>query len=34
MPPTPPRYPLAENFSISRIVTGLWQVGDIERGGK
>jgi len=34
MPPTPPRYPLAENFSISRIVTGLWQVADIERGGK
>jgi aryl-alcohol dehydrogenase-like predicted oxidoreductase/enamine deaminase RidA (YjgF/YER057c/UK114 family) len=34
MPSTPPRFPLADDLSISRVVTGLWQVADLERGGK
>lgn len=29
---TPPRFPLAPDLSISRILTGLWQVADMERG--
>jgi aryl-alcohol dehydrogenase-like predicted oxidoreductase/enamine deaminase RidA (YjgF/YER057c/UK114 family) len=29
----PERYRLAEDLEISRIVTGLWQVADMERGG-
>jgi aryl-alcohol dehydrogenase-like predicted oxidoreductase/enamine deaminase RidA (YjgF/YER057c/UK114 family) len=32
-PAMPERYRLAENLEISRIVTGLWQVADMERGG-
>ncbi|MBM4187525.1 MAG: aldo/keto reductase [Gemmatimonadetes bacterium] len=28
-----PRYPLAPDCSVSRIVTGLWQIADLERGG-
>lgn len=31
---TVPRYPLAPDLDISRVVTGLWQVADMERGGK
>jgi aryl-alcohol dehydrogenase-like predicted oxidoreductase/enamine deaminase RidA (YjgF/YER057c/UK114 family) len=34
MPSTPPRIKLADDLDISRIVTGLWQVADLERGGK
>ncbi len=30
---TPERYSLAADLNISRIVTGLWQVADMERGG-
>ena len=33
MPHTPDRYDLAPDLTISRIVTGLWQVADMERGG-
>jgi aryl-alcohol dehydrogenase-like predicted oxidoreductase/enamine deaminase RidA (YjgF/YER057c/UK114 family) len=29
----PPRYRLAPDLEISRLVTGLWQVADMERGG-
>ncbi|MET1416465.1 aldo/keto reductase [Roseibium sp. HPY-6] len=29
----PPRQPLAEGLEISRILTGLWQVADIEKDG-
>ena len=29
----PERYALADDLDISRIVTGLWQVADMERGG-
>ena len=29
----PDRYRLADNLEISRMVTGLWQVADMERGG-
>ena len=34
IPPIPPRYPLAPGLEISRIVTGLWQVADMERDGR
>ena len=33
-PSTPDRFQLAPDLSISRIVTGLWQVADMERGGQ
>ncbi len=33
LPVSPDRYALAPDLSISRIVTGLWQVADMERGG-
>ena len=33
-PPFPDRTDLASGLNISRIVTGLWQVADMERGGK
>ncbi|HUZ62562.1 MAG TPA: aldo/keto reductase [Acetobacteraceae bacterium] len=33
MPTSPPRYRLAPDLEISRIVTGLWQVADMERDG-
>ncbi len=33
MTDAPPRRHLTETLEISRIVTGLWQVADIERGG-
>ena len=33
-PPFPDRTELAPGLNISRIVTGLWQVADMERGGK
>ena len=29
-----PRFPLADNLSISRVVTGLWQIADQERDGR
>ncbi len=32
-PRTPDRYRIAPDLEISRIVTGLWQVADMERGG-
>jgi aryl-alcohol dehydrogenase-like predicted oxidoreductase/enamine deaminase RidA (YjgF/YER057c/UK114 family) len=32
-PRVPQRYRLAEDLEISRVVTGLWQVADMERGG-
>jgi aryl-alcohol dehydrogenase-like predicted oxidoreductase/enamine deaminase RidA (YjgF/YER057c/UK114 family) len=34
MPSIPPRIKLADDLDISRIVTGLWQVADLERGGR
>ncbi|MDW6023515.1 aldo/keto reductase [Mesorhizobium sp. BAC0120] len=33
MPETPDRIELAEGLSISRLVSGLWQVADMEKGG-
>jgi aryl-alcohol dehydrogenase-like predicted oxidoreductase/enamine deaminase RidA (YjgF/YER057c/UK114 family) len=33
VPTVPPRVDLAPGLSIPRIVTGLWQVADMERGG-
>jgi aryl-alcohol dehydrogenase-like predicted oxidoreductase/enamine deaminase RidA (YjgF/YER057c/UK114 family) len=30
---TPPRFALAPDLDISRVVVGLWQVADMERGG-
>ena len=34
MPPQrPERFQLTENLNISRILTGLWQVADMERSG-
>ena len=33
-PALPERCLLAPGLEISRIVTGLWQVADMERGGK
>src|SRR5580692_9792520 len=33
-PPKPDRIALAPDLEISRIVTGLWQVADMERGGQ
>jgi aryl-alcohol dehydrogenase-like predicted oxidoreductase/enamine deaminase RidA (YjgF/YER057c/UK114 family) len=30
----PPRVALAQGLEISRVVTGLWQVADMERGGR
>ena len=30
----PDRTELAPGLSVSRVVTGLWQVADMERGGK
>ncbi len=33
-PATPERIRLAPDLEISRIVTGLWQVADLERGGR
>jgi aryl-alcohol dehydrogenase-like predicted oxidoreductase/enamine deaminase RidA (YjgF/YER057c/UK114 family) len=32
--PLPPRFRLAPDLEISRIVTGLWQVADMERDGR
>jgi aryl-alcohol dehydrogenase-like predicted oxidoreductase/enamine deaminase RidA (YjgF/YER057c/UK114 family) len=34
MPKTPPRIALAPDLEISRVVVGLWQVADMERGGQ
>ena len=34
MPSPPRRYQLADDLDIGRIVTGLWQVADMERGGR
>ncbi len=34
MPPRPDRVSLAPGLEISRVVTGLWQVADMERDGK
>ncbi len=34
MPTAPPRIALAPDFEISRVVVGLWQVADMERGGR
>ena len=34
MPKAPPRIALAPDLKISRIVIGLWQVADMERGGR
>ena len=33
MATTPERAELAPGFTISRVLTGLWQVADMERGG-
>lgn len=33
-PPVPPRIRLASGLDISRMITGLWQVADQERGGQ
>jgi aryl-alcohol dehydrogenase-like predicted oxidoreductase/enamine deaminase RidA (YjgF/YER057c/UK114 family) len=34
VPSRPPRTELAAGLEISRVVTGLWQVADMERGGR
>jgi aryl-alcohol dehydrogenase-like predicted oxidoreductase/enamine deaminase RidA (YjgF/YER057c/UK114 family) len=34
VPSRPPRTDLAAGLEISRVVTGLWQVADMERGGR
>src|SRR5687767_11130868 len=34
MPPRPDRTLLAADLDISRVVTGLWQVADMERDGR
>lgn len=34
MPLRPPRFTLAPGLEIARIVTGLWQIADIERNGR
>jgi aryl-alcohol dehydrogenase-like predicted oxidoreductase len=34
MPKAPPRIALAPDLDISRVVVGLWQVADMERGGR
>jgi aryl-alcohol dehydrogenase-like predicted oxidoreductase len=34
MPKVPPRIALAPDLEISRVVVGLWQVADMERGGR
>jgi aryl-alcohol dehydrogenase-like predicted oxidoreductase len=34
MPNAPPRVALASDLEISRVVIGLWQVADMERGGR
>ena len=34
MPKAPPRIALAPDLEISRVVIGLWQVADMERGGR
>ena len=34
MPKAPPRIALAPDLEISRVVVGLWQVADMERGGR
>ena len=34
MPQTPERFALAPDLEISRVVTGLWQIADMERDGK
>ena len=34
MPETPERIELAPQLDVSRIVTGLWQVADMERDGR
>ena len=34
MPLTPARYSLAPDLDISRVITGLWQVADLERDGQ
>lgn len=34
LPSTPPRWELAPGLEISRIITGLWQIADMERGGR
>ena len=31
---TIPRYPLAPGLEISRVLTGLWQLADMERDGR
>ena len=33
-PTKPDRIELAPGLTISRVVTGLWQVADMERGGQ
>ena len=34
MTQTPERYALAPGFTVSRVLTGLWQVADLERDGR
>ena len=34
MPKAPPRIALAPDLEISRVVVGLWQIADMERGGR
>jgi aryl-alcohol dehydrogenase-like predicted oxidoreductase/enamine deaminase RidA (YjgF/YER057c/UK114 family) len=34
LPSSPPRCALAPGLEISRIITGLWQIADMERGGR
>ena len=29
-----PRYPLGEGLTVSRVITGLWQIADLERDGR
>src|SRR5260370_31860025 len=34
LPSPPPRCALAAGLEISRIITGVWQIADMERGGR
>ena len=34
MPDDPTRSPIAPDFSISKIITGLWQIADMEKDGQ
>ena len=31
---SPPRYPLGDGLTVSRVINGLWQIADLERDGR